>query len=219
MNAFAIVFIVFSIILLLLVITYFTSSKKIKEAITRFLALLSGSVIILNLLLMTLNKYESNNMEKITYVSKIDDKKLQFSNNIHGLFIKKQDNLNQLFNEIYNNQYPEIINKETTTLNYDEINIIFMILQYIENLFRIYYIQGGEKTVVIDQIYEGWDALIENIFASPKVQLFYSKFNIHYQSFGFNKWIENRYIKKNNYFNLKITEITEKEKTIFGIKS
>lgn len=217
MNAFAIVFTVFSVILLILVITYFTSNKKMKDNITKFLALLSGSVIVLNLLLMALNKYESNKIEKITYVSKIDDKKLQFSNNIHGLFMSSQPVLDDLFNEIYNKTYPEIINEKTTTLNYNEINIIFMIMQYIENLFRMYYIQGGEKMIVIDEIYEGWDTLIENIFASPKVQLFYSKFNNHYKSFGFNKWIENRFIVKNNYFNTKITKINDSEKKIFGL--
>ena len=217
MNAFAIVFTVFSVLLLVLVITYFTSNKKMKDNITKFLALLSGSVIVLNLLLIALNKYESNKIEKITYVSKIDDKKLQFSNNIHGLFMSSQPVLNDLFNEIYNKKYPETINEKTTTLNYNEINIIFMIMQYIENLFRMYYIQGGEKMIVIDEIYEGWDTLIENIFASPKVQLFYSKFNNHYKSFGFNKWIENKFIIKNNYFNTKITKISDSEKKNFGI--
>jgi uncharacterized membrane protein len=65
-------------------------------------------------------------------------------------------------------------------------------------------------------MYKGWDYYISNFLKSPKVQKFYVTFKDYYKSLGFHKWIENKYIKDNNYFN--ISNLNKKDKKLFSIE-
>lgn len=217
MNLFLITFSIFIILSLSLIIIYFTSGNKNKTNITTFLSLFSGSVIILNLLLMLLNNYESNKLKKIEQVSKLNDKSLSFTNTIYNKFNSDKQSLEKLHNEIFYGTFEKPVIAENVALTYEETNMLFIIFQYVENIFRVYFIEGGEKSLYNDTVYEGWEAFIIKLMRSPKTQLFYITFKEHYKSLGFYKWLENKYIKRNNYFNIQIAKVDEGDKIKYGI--
>lgn len=219
LNNFMIVFLSFLALSSVIIFMYFTGNKKSREGLTKFLSIFSSTIIILNLLMMVLNNYESNKLKQKEQVIKLNDKSLAFVNTVYNLFLNKKDVLEDLYNEIYFQQFKKPVVLDKVIISYEERNVLFIIMQHIENIFRIYYITGGEQELYNNTMYEGWNFFITIFFQSPKVQKFYMNFKHHYKSLGFHKWIENKYIKPYNYFNIDISNITNNDRIKYSIQT
>jgi len=213
-----IVSLIFIVLTIIIVFIYFKGSDKLREKLTKILPILSSIILTLNLLMIVLNNHESNKLKKKEQVIKLNAKSLEFVNTVYNLFLNKKDVLENLYNEIYFKKFKKPVVLSEVDITYEERNVLFIIMQHIENVFRVYYITGGEKELYNTTMYEGWDYFITLFFQSPKVQKFYMEFKEHYKSLGFHKWIENKYVKPNNYFNINISAVTEKEKNKYSIQ-
>ena len=217
LNLFNLTFITFFILSGIIIVLYFNFNKKNKERLTNFLTIFSSSMIILNLLMMVLNNYESTKLNEKAQIIKLNDKSISFASTVYNLFLNNKDKLQNLYDEIYFEKFEKPVNPKKVKLTFEERNVIFIIMEHIQNLFRVYYIQGGESALVNNTMYEGWNTFITQFFKSPKVQLFYITFKRYFSSFGFYKWIENKYIAKNNYFNINLANIDNNNRKKYSI--
>ncbi len=190
--AFITIMIIFIIILMVLVVSYFASGAEVRDSITKGMTLFGNSILVLNLLILIYTKLLERIKEQKDQVNKINDFSMVAANNIFSQFYKEKSNLEELYNEIFENK----IASATPKLSYFETNFLFMVFQIIHNVYRSYFISGADTNKYDISQYNSWENLILQIVKSPKVQLFYKKYSYLYVSLGFNDYIESQYFAK-----------------------
>ena len=80
------------------------------------------------------------------------------------------------------------------TLSYWEYISLQVIFTTFLNIYRQYYITGGEADMITRDLYESLDNIIKRVSSSPKAQMFWNENKEQFRSLGFIEWMSKRYM-------------------------
>ncbi len=184
---------IFIIIYVALIIFMVRSSGKLRSLISDTINTISSSFILVSIFMLIYNEYLKRNEQKNNRV--LNDKLL---GNIYALFFEHKDKLAHLHNEIFRDSYKK--NNDNTnnvgdvTLSYWEYISLQVIFTTFLNIYRQYYITGGEADMITRDLYESLDNIIKRVSSSPKAQMFWNENKEQFRSLGFIEWMSKRYM-------------------------
>jgi hypothetical protein len=190
------IILIFAIVLyIVLIIFYFRSSEHGRDTISVLFTLIGNVMLVINIFFIMYDKLMNSINNKINSMKELNNISLSFVNKMFNDFNNHPKELAALHTEIFEKRY-----STKPKLTYYETNLLFTVFQVIENMYRTYYISGKDASKLETDQYEGWDNFLFMILASPKVQLFYKKYNHLFKSLDFDIYIKRYYpqIPKNN---------------------
>ena len=167
------------------------SSSKKRALISDIIGTISSSFILVSIAGLIYNDYLKRVENKKKRVTELNTMNSTLLNNILSLFYNNEADLGVLHNEIFGKSKNK---NRKVTLSYQEYIGLQIIFTTFLNIYRQYYISGGEKGMISSDLYEALDVLIRMTLSSPKARLFWKENSGQYESLGFIEWMNTKYL-------------------------